>query len=63
MKKRYLRPVIQNTLTIITMVLFILIMSLDDFTFDGIPMIIAIIGCISLNIYLLTKYGKWKEGE
>lgn len=64
-KRRILRPFIEKTLITIAIMLFVFLVSIDDFELRAIPMILglwALFGCICL---VLSKYGRglWMEPE
>ena len=60
MKKRYLRPSIEKALTLITMIMFMLLVMLDDFevSFFSIAFIFGWVGIIILNILILHRWGR-----
>ena len=60
MKKRYLRPEIQSLLTYLTAFLAIMLLMVNDFTFNlaSIAFFATWIGVIALNIYIINKWGR-----
>lgn len=60
MKKRYLRPSIEKALTLITMIMFMLLVMLDDFevSFFSIAFIFCWVGVIILNMLILRRWGR-----
>lgn len=56
--KRYLRKEVEIALTVITMILILFVVTIDDFSLKAIPMILATLSIITFNLYILKKYGK-----
>lgn len=61
MKKVYLKPTIQKVLEIISIILVVMLGSLDDFEWRGLPIIIGTILILLFNIYILDKYGRYSD--
>lgn len=62
MKKVYLKSSVQKVLEIISITLFILLISINDFEWRGIPIIIGAILVLLFNVYILDKYGRNVNG-
>ena len=65
MKKRYLKPLIEKTLTILFALIFMFLGMIDDFELSALPIIL---GLITLEIFLfiiLRKYGRgiWLDND
>lgn len=56
MKRRKLRPAIRTILEVITMFLGIMVISISDFTFSAIPVILLMIATIIINVEILEKF-------
>lgn len=64
-KRRHLRTGLEKALTIITMILFIFVGSIDDYEISFMPIYLGLWVVVYLNIYILWKYGKgvWIEKD
>lgn len=64
-KRRYLRPCIEKTLTIITILLIMFFGMLDDFELCAIPYLLLALAILVFNVYILNKYGRgvWLDKE
>ena len=60
---RYLRPWIQRTLEIISVVIFLLVGGVNDFTFVGFFIILGMIAVFTFNIKILSLYGRYDDSE
>lgn len=58
---RKLRPGIEKTLEGITMILFMFVAMIDDFTTDGLLIIFGTLGIIAINTFILCKFGHVKR--
>ena len=57
---RHLKHWIQNSLIIITFLLIVMIVSINDFSsYLAIPMILGLIAIIMINYNILVKFGKF----
>ena len=63
MKKRHLRKEIEIALNIITVVLFLLIVTIDEISIAAIPLLITMVAVLIVNIQILKRFGKgvWNE--
>ena len=60
---RYLRPWIQRTLEIISVVIFLIVGGVNDFTLVGFFMILGMIAVFAFNIKILSLYGRYDDSE
>ena len=60
---RYLRPWIQRTLEIISIVIFLIIVGVNDFTLVGFFIILGMIAVFAFNIKILSLYGRYDDSE
>ena len=60
---RYLRPWIQRTLEIISIVIFLIIVGVNDFTLVGFFIILGMIAVFAFNIKILCSYGRYDDSE
>lgn len=60
---RYLRPWIQRTLEIISVVIFLLVVGVNDFTLVGFFIILGMIAVFAFNIKILSLYGRYDDSE
>ena len=60
---RYLRPWIQRTLEIISIVIFLIVVSVNDFTLVGFFIILGMIAVFAFNIKILSLYGRYDDSE
>lgn len=58
---RYLRPWIQRTLEIISIVIFLLVGGVNDFTFVGFFIILGMIAVFAFNVKILSLYGRYDD--
>ena len=58
---RYLRPWIQRTLEIISVVIFLLVGGVNDFTFVGFFIILGMIAVFAFNVKILSLYGRYDD--
>lgn len=58
---RYLRPWIQRALEIISVVIFLLVGGVNDFTFVGFFIILGMIAVFAFNIKILSLYGRYDD--
>ena len=55
---RTLRPSIQILLEVITGILSILLISINDFSIGALPVILLAVGVIAFNLSVLERFGK-----
>lgn len=55
---RTLRPSIQTLLEVITGILSILLISVNDFSIGALPIILLAVGVVAVNLTVLERYGK-----
>lgn len=55
--KRHLKPQISRVLYAITAFLTIMVISINDFNLNAVPLILAVVGVIILNVNILERYG------
>ena len=60
---RYLRPWIQRTLEVISVVIFLVVGGVNDFTLVGFFIILGMIAVFAFNIKILSLYGRYNESE
>ena len=60
---RYLRPWIQKTLEIISIVIFLIIVGVNDFTLVGFFIILGMIVVFAFNVKILSLYGRYDDSE
>ena len=60
---RYLRPWIQRTLEIISIVIFLIVGGVNDFTLTGFFIILGMIVVFAFNIRVLCLYGRYDDSE
>ena len=60
---RYLRPWIQRTLEIISVVIFLIVGGVNDFTLVGFFIILSMIAVFAFNIRVLCLYGRYDDSE
>lgn len=60
---RYLRPWIQRTLEIISVVIFLLVVGVNDFTLVGFFIILGMIAVFAFNVKILSLYGRYNDLE
>lgn len=58
---RYLRPWIQRTLEIISIVIFLIVVGVNDFTLVGFFIILGMIAVFAFNIKILSLYGRYDD--
>lgn len=58
---RYLRPWIQRTLEIISVVIFLLVVGVNDFTLVGFFIILGMIAVFAFNVKILSLYGRYDD--
>ena len=58
---RYLRPWIQRTLEIISVVIFLLVGGVNDFTLVGFFIILGMIAVVAFNVKILSLYGRYDD--
>lgn len=58
---RYLRPWIQRTLEIISVVIFLLVGGVNDFTLVGLFIILGMIAVFAFNVKILSLYGRYDD--
>ena len=61
--RRYLRPWIQRTLEIISIVIFLIIVGVNDFTLVGFCIILGMIAVFAFNVRVLYVYGRYNDSE
>jgi hypothetical protein len=55
---RTLRPSIQTLLEVITGILSILLISINDFSIGALPVILLAVGVVAFNLTVLERFGK-----
>jgi hypothetical protein len=55
---RTLRPSIQTLLEVITGILSILLISVNDFSIGALPVILLAVGVVAFNLTVLERFGK-----
>ena len=55
---RTLRPAIQMALEIITMVLTIMLISINDFSIEALPIVLLAVAVVGFNLHVLERYGR-----
>ena len=60
---RYLRPWIQRTLEIISVVIFLLVVGVNDFTLVGFFIILGMVAVFAFNVKILSLYGRYDDSE
>lgn len=55
---RTLRPSIQTLLEVITGILSILLISINDFSIGALPAILLAVGVVAFNLTVLERFGK-----
>ena len=60
---RYLRPWIQRTLEIISVVIFLIVGGVNDFTLIGFFIILGMIAVFAFNVRVLYLYGRYNDSE
>lgn len=58
---RYLRPWIQRTLEIISIVIFLIVVGVNDFTLVGFFIILDMIAVFAFNVKILSLYGRYDD--
>lgn len=58
---RYLRPWIQRTLEIISVVIFLIVVGVNDFTLVGFFIILGMIAVFAFNVKILSLYGRYDD--
>lgn len=58
MKRRVLKPIVDKILTAITAVQFAVILSLNDFELQALPLVIAFVALFAFNTMILYKYSR-----
>ena len=61
--RRYFRPCIQKTLEIISVFIFCIVGSLNDFNLVGFFIILGMIAVLAFNIKILSLYGRYDDLE
>ena len=58
---RYLRPWIQKMLEIISIVIFLIVVGVNDFTLVGFFIILGMIAVFAFNVKILSLYGRYDD--
>ena len=58
---RYLRPWIQRALEIISVIIFLLVGGVNDFTLVGFFIILGMIAVFAFNVKILYSYGRYDD--
>ena len=58
---RYLRPWIQKMLEIISIVIFLIVVGVNDFTLVGFFIILGMIAVFVFNVKILSLYGRYDD--
>lgn len=61
--RRYLRPWIQRALEIISVIIFLLVGGVNDFTLVGFFIILGMIAIFAFNVKILCSYGRYNDLE
>lgn len=61
--RRYLRPWIQRALEIISVIIFLLVVGVNDFTLVGFFIILGMIAVFAFNVRVLCLYGRYDDSE
>lgn len=61
--RRYLRSWIQRALEIISVIIFLLVVGVNDFTLVGFFIILGMIAVFAFNIRVLCLYGRYDDSE
>lgn len=61
--RRYLRPWIQRALEIISVIIFLLVGGVNDFTLVGFFIILGMIAVFVFNVKILSLYGRYDVSE
>ena len=61
--RRYLRPWIQRALEIISIIIFLLVVGVNDFTLVGFFIILGMIAVFAFNVRVLCLYGRYDDSE
>lgn len=59
--RRYLKPYIQKMLEIISIVIFLIVVGVNDFTLAGFFIILGMIAVFAFNIKILSLYGRYND--
>ena len=60
---RYLRPWIQKMLEIISIVIFLIVVGVNDFTLVGFFIILGMVAVFAFNVKILSLYGRYDDSE
>ena len=60
---RYLRPWIQKMLKIISIVIFLIVVGVNDFTLMGFFIILGMVAVFAFNVKILSLYGRYDDSE
>lgn len=60
---RYLRPWIQRALEIISVIIFLIVVGINDFTLVGFFIILGMVAVFAFNIKILSLYGRYDNSE
>ena len=60
---RYLRPWIQKTLEIISIVIFLIVVGVNEFTLVGFFIILGMIAVFAFNVRVLCLYGRYDDSK
>ena len=58
---RYLRPWIQKMLEIISIVIFLIVLGVNDFTLVGFFIILGMVAVFAFNVKILSLYGRYDD--
>lgn len=61
--RRYLRSWIQRALEIISVIIFLLVVGVNDFTLVGFFIILGMIAVFAFNVRVLCLYGRYDNSE
>ena len=61
--RRYLRPWIQKMLEIISIVIFLIVVGINDFTLVGFFIILGMIAVFAFNVRVLCLYDRYDDSE
>ena len=60
---RYLRPWIQRAIEIISIVIFLIVGGVNDFTLVGFFIILSMVAVFAFNVKILSLYGRYDDSE
>ena len=61
--RRYLRTWVQRALEIISIIIFLLVVGVNDFTLVGFFIILGMMAVFAFNVKILCSYGRYDDSE